>query len=66
MKNALSEIKQWRAKADELIAAAGHLENDVARDHLLDMAEGYNRLADKMEDQEASRMARIGSSRADS
>ncbi len=36
-------------KADELRAAADGLSNEVARDTMLEMADGYDRLAANME-----------------
>ncbi len=50
MGDILSEVQRWRAKADELRATADMLTNVVARDSLLEMADGYDRLADHMED----------------
>jgi len=58
MGDILSEVQRWRAKADELRAAAEMLSNAVARDSLLEMADGYDRLADHMEDLEAKKRAR--------
>lgn len=49
----MSEVQRWRAKADELRVTAEMLSNAVAQDALLEMAEGYDRLADHMEDLEA-------------
>jgi len=59
MGNILSEVERWRAKADELRATAEMLSNAVARDSLLEMADGYDRLADHMEDLEAKKRARV-------
>lgn len=50
MGDILSQVQRWRFKADELRAVAESLANAVARDALLDMADGYDRLADDMED----------------
>jgi hypothetical protein len=58
MGDILGEVECWRAKADELRAAADRLSNAVAGDVLLEMADGYDRLADNMEDLEASKRAR--------
>jgi len=58
MGDILSEVQRWRAKADELRATAEMLTNAVARDSLLEMADGYDRLADHMEDLEAKKRAR--------
>ena len=57
MGDILSEVQRWRLKAEELRATADMLTNEVARDSLLEMAEGYDRLADHMEDLEAKRRA---------
>ena len=57
MGDILSEVQRWRLKAEELRATADVLTNEVARDSLLEMAEGYDRLADHMEDLEAKRRA---------
>ena len=48
----LAEIERLRSKADELIAAAAMIspDNSPARDTLSDMAEGYDRLAKRLED----------------
>ena len=58
MGDILSEVQRWRAKSDELRATAEMLTNAVARDSLLEMADGYDRLADHMEDLEAKKRAR--------
>ena len=58
MGDILSEVQRWRAKADELRAAAENLSNAVAKDSLLEMADGYDRLADHMEDLAAKKRAR--------
>jgi hypothetical protein len=53
MGDILSEIQRWHVKAVELRAVSDTLSNAVARDALLDMADGYDRLANHMEDLEA-------------
>jgi hypothetical protein len=58
MGDILSEVQRWRAKADELRATAEMLSNEVARDTLLEMADGYDQLADRMEHLEAKKRAR--------
>jgi hypothetical protein len=58
MGDILSEVQRWRAKADELRAAAENVSNAVAKDSLLEMADGYVRLADHMEDLEARKRAK--------
>jgi len=58
MGDILREVQRWRAKADELRATAEGLSNVVAGDALLQMADGYDLLADNMEDLEASKRAR--------
>ena len=58
MGDVLGEVQRWRANADELRVAAETLSNAVARDSLEEMADGYDRLADKMEDLEAKNRAR--------
>jgi hypothetical protein len=58
MGDILGEVQRWRLKADELRATADMLRNAVARDSLLEMADGYDRLADHMEDLEAKKRAR--------
>lgn len=50
MADILSEVRAWRAKADELLAGAEGVRNEVARDELMQMAEGYERMADRMEE----------------
>ncbi len=52
-----TEVERWRGKADELFTAAENLTNDAARAELLQMAESYNRLADRMEDVAAKQLA---------
>jgi orotidine-5'-phosphate decarboxylase len=37
----MAEIHRWRAHAEELRTAAEEMANEVARDAMLDMAEGY-------------------------
>jgi len=59
MSDILSEVQRWRLKADELRAVAKTLTNAVARDTLLDMADGYGRLADHMEDLETRKRTRV-------
>ena len=49
MSGILGQVKHWRAKADELRAAADNVTNAIARDSMLEMADGYDHLADKME-----------------
>jgi hypothetical protein len=58
MGDILTEVQRWRAKADELRAATETLSNAVAKDSLLEMADGYDQLADHMEDLEARKRAR--------
>ena len=58
MNGILSEVQRWRIKADELRATADVLSNAVARDSLLEMADGYDQLADNMEDLESRKRAR--------
>jgi hypothetical protein len=58
MGDILGEVRRWRHKADELRATADILTNQVARDSLQEMADGYDRLADHMEDLEAKKRAR--------
>ena len=50
MGDILSEVQRWRFKAEELRTTAETLSNAVARDSLLEMADGYDRLADNMQD----------------
>ena len=59
MGDILGEVRRWRLKADELRGAADTLMNAVARDSLQEMADGYDRLADHMEDLEVKRRARV-------
>jgi uncharacterized protein Yka (UPF0111/DUF47 family) len=59
MGDILTEVQRWRTKADELRAATEQLTNPVARDSLLQMADGYDQLADAMEDREIQRRARM-------
>ena len=58
MGDILREVQRWRAKTDELHATAERVSNAVARDALLQMTDGYDLLADNMEDLEASKRAR--------
>ena len=58
MGDILSQVQYWRAKADELRSTADMLTNAIARDSLLEMADGYERLADSMEDVAAKKAAR--------
>jgi hypothetical protein len=58
MGDILREVERWRLEADELRAVAETLTNAVARDTLLDMADGYGRLADHM-DLETRKRARV-------
>ncbi len=55
MRAVLTQVERWRAKADELRAVADTLKNAVARDDLLQMADGYDRLADNIESLEMRR-----------
>jgi hypothetical protein len=55
MSDILVEVKRWRMKADELRAAAEVLSNDVARDAVLEMADGYDAIADRVEDLEVKK-----------
>lgn len=64
MSDILTEVQRWRAKADELRVATGMLSNAAANDSLLEMADGYDRLADNMEDLEARNRARATRERA--
>jgi len=59
MGDILSEVQRWRLKAEELRAAAENLSNAVARDSLQEMADGYDRLANKLEDLEFEKRARV-------
>jgi len=58
MGDILSEVQRWRIKADELRATAETLSNAVARDSLQEMADGYDRLSDRMADLDAKKRAR--------
>jgi len=58
MGDILSEVQRWRLKAVELRAAADTLSNAVAQDSLQEMADGYDRLAEHMEDLDARKRAR--------
>ena len=53
-----TEVQRWSAKADELRATTEDLTNQVARDSLLEMADGYDQLVDNMQDLEARKRAR--------
>ena len=57
MGDILSEVQRWRLKAEELRAAADTLSHAIAQDSLQEMADGYDRLADHMEDLEARKRA---------
>jgi hypothetical protein len=48
MTGLIEEIQRWRMCADELRAAADGMINEAARDAILDMAEGYDRLANRL------------------
>ena len=50
MGDLLTEVQRLRETADELIAAARSISNQAARDALLDMADGYKRLANQLRD----------------
>jgi hypothetical protein len=58
MGDILGEVHRWRLKAGELRATAKTLTNAVARDSLQEMADGYDRLANHMEDLAAKKRAR--------
>ncbi len=58
MGDILGQVQRWRMTADELRAAAESLSNAVAQDAMLEMADGYDRLADNMEDLEIELRAR--------
>ena len=58
MRAVLTQVEQWRAKAGELRGIADALDNAMACDQLLQMAEGYERLANKMEELEIRRNLR--------
>lgn len=60
MGDILGEVDRWRIKAEELFAAANNMRNQAARDQMLQMAEGYNRLADRMEDLAVKQLAARG------
>lgn len=49
MSDMLSQVRSWRAKADELFARADDLTNEAARGELLQMARGYEEMADRIE-----------------
>jgi len=49
MGDILSEVQRWRLKAEELRTAAEGIQNAVAQDTMLEMAERYERLAAHME-----------------
>ena len=57
MSGLLEEIQRWRMRADQLRASAELVVNEVARDAMLDMAEGYDRLAARMAQFHAKRGA---------
>ena len=57
MGDILSEVQRWRLKAVELRTVADTLSNAVAQDSLQEMADGYDRLADHMENLEAKKRA---------
>jgi hypothetical protein len=57
MGDILTEVERWRMKAEELFAVAENLTNEAARSELLQMAESYIRLADRMEDVAAKKLA---------
>lgn len=61
MGDILGQVERWRMKAHELRAASDGLSNAAARDALLEMAEGYDRLADDMEHLEIKQRARKAS-----
>jgi hypothetical protein len=50
MGNLLTEIRRMRQTADELVSAAPSISNPAARDTLLEMAEGYGQLANRLRD----------------
>jgi hypothetical protein len=52
MRAVLTRVQRWRAKADELRAVADTFHDAVARDALLEMAHGYERLAHRLEARE--------------
>jgi hypothetical protein len=53
------QVRRYRTNADEAFATAHTMRNEVARDALLDMAEGYDQLADRLEDLDTKRRARL-------
>ena len=57
MGDIMTQVRQWRTNADELRAAAAWLSNPVAIEAYLQMADGYDALADRMEDLEVDRRA---------
>ena len=59
MREILIQVERWRAKSDELRSTADTLTNAVARDSLLEMADGYDRLADSLEDLAAKKLADV-------
>lgn len=59
MGDILAEVRRWRMKADELRAVAEGLSNEVARDALLEMADGYGRFADRMASHEVKKRDRV-------
>jgi len=63
MLDLLNQVQEWRAKGEELFAKANAVRNGVARERMLQMAEGYMRLADQMEDLAAKQLAEQGRSR---
>lgn len=59
MGDLLTEIERLRKTAEELIAAAHAISNQAARDAILDMAQGYQRLADQLRDLAIKRRAHL-------
>ena len=59
MGDILSEVQRWRFKADELRGAADNLSNAVARDALREMADRYDRLANKLEELASEKHPRV-------
>lgn len=59
MGDILVEVERWRMKANELRAVAGALSNEVARDMMLEMADGYDRLAGRMASLEARKRGAV-------
>ncbi len=55
MHDMLAQVERWRMKADELRIAPEGLSNAVAQNAMLEMADGYDRLADTMDDLEIKR-----------